>query len=79
MLAGFTRPAWLLAIGVAAGPFIGFVLSRGPGLPNYDDDKGNWGEPLGVLSVVVEVVLLALSVVLFLRGARNRAPVAVTS
>jgi hypothetical protein len=46
---------------VAAGPILGYVLSRGPGLPNYGDDIGNWTEPLGVLSLVVEGVLLILS------------------
>src|SRR4051794_1901937 len=27
------RRVWLLAMGVAAGPIVGYVLSRGPGLP----------------------------------------------
>ncbi|PXX03259.1 hypothetical protein C8E89_12361 [Mycolicibacterium moriokaense] len=39
---------------VSAGPLLGYALSRGPGLPDYDDDIGNWTEPLGVLSLVVE-------------------------
>jgi hypothetical protein len=45
-----SRPArvgWLFTLGVAAGPILGYVLSRGPGLPNYTDDIGNWSEPLG--------------------------------
>jgi di/tricarboxylate transporter len=53
---------WLVAAGVALGPLAGFVLSRGPGLPDYSDDKGNWTEPLGLISVAVEVVLLTLAV-----------------
>ena len=61
---------WFLAIGVAAGPLVGYILSRGPGLPNYDDDKGNWTEPLGLISLVVEGVLLILAIALFLRTAR---------
>lgn len=59
-----TRPAragWLLTLGVAAGPILGYVLSRGPGLLNYTDDIGNWTEPLGVISLVVEGVLLILA------------------
>jgi hypothetical protein len=55
------RAVWLLAAGVALGPLLGYVLSRGPGLPGYSEDKGNWTEPLGVISLVVEVVLLALA------------------
>lgn len=57
------RPGWFLAIGVALGPLVGYVLSRGPGMPLYSDDRGNWTETIGVLSLLVEGVLLILSVV----------------
>src|SRR4051794_23527867 len=53
-----TAKAWLLAVGVALGPIVGFALSRGPGLPDYTDDRGNWTEPLGLVSLVVEGALL---------------------
>jgi hypothetical protein len=54
--------AWTIAATfVSAGPLLGYALSRGPGLPGYDD-LGNWTEPLGVASLVVESALLALSV-----------------
>ncbi|MDQ2789405.1 MAG: hypothetical protein M3Y73_06755 [Actinomycetota bacterium] len=56
-----TRVGWLLSLGVAAGPIVGYVLSRGPGMPNYTDDIGNWAEPLGVVSLVVEGILLILA------------------
>jgi len=52
---------WLLAAAVGAGPMVGYVLTRGPGLPGAMDDRGNWGEPLGVASLVVEGVLILLS------------------
>ncbi|WP_063770073.1 hypothetical protein [Streptacidiphilus melanogenes] len=52
---------WLTAAGVALGPLLGYVLSRGPGLPGYDDDRGNWTEPLGLVSIAVEVLLLVLA------------------
>lgn len=55
------RAEWLLAAGVALGPLLGYALSRGPGLPDYSDDKGNWTEPLGVTSVLVEAALLFLA------------------
>ena len=54
---------WALAVGVAAGPVVGFVLSRGPGLPDYVDDKGNWTELLGLQALAVEAALLALAMV----------------
>jgi hypothetical protein len=55
------RPAWVAAAGLAASTFVGYCLSRTTGLPNATYDIGNWGEPLGVISLIVEasVVLLA--------------------
>lgn len=63
------RSAWAFALGVGAGPLIGYVLSRGPGLPNYTDDRGNWSEPLGIISLVAEglLVLVVLAGARFLR------------
>ena len=52
---------WLVAAAVGAGPMIGYALTRGPGLPGAMDDRGNWGEPLGVASLVVEGLLILLS------------------
>ena len=63
--------AWLLAAGVAAAPIVGFVLSRGPGLPNYTDDKGNWTETLCVVSLLVEGALLLLAGGLAARATRT--------
>lgn len=57
---------WTLAALVGLGPLLGYCLSRGPGLPDYTDDIGNWTEPLGVLSLVVEVLLVLVA----LAGAR---------
>ncbi len=67
LLVGPLRVGWPLAAGVALGPLLGYVLSRGPGLPSYTDDVGNWGEPLGVLSLVVEAALLALALAVLTR------------
>jgi hypothetical protein len=67
--------AWTIAATfVSAGPLLGYALSRGPGLPDYDDDIGNWAEPLGVLSLVVEsaLLVLALTVLIATRHARPR-------
>jgi hypothetical protein len=61
---------WLLAVGVAAGPLTGYLLSRGPGLPGYSDDRGNWTEPLGLVSLGVEGALLAVAAVVLRPGRR---------
>ena len=74
LLAGAGRhtvKAWALSFAVAVGPLVGYVLSRGPGLPNYTDDKGNWTEPLGVASLVVEGLLLVLAATLLTRSNRT--------
>ncbi|MCX4751294.1 hypothetical protein OG455_38325 [Kitasatospora sp. NBC_01287] len=63
--------AWLLAAGVAVGPLLGFVLSRGPGLPDYSDDKGNWTEPLALISVAVEGALLITAAAVLLAVSRT--------
>jgi hypothetical protein len=75
------RAPWFVAIGVGAGPLIGYVLSRGPGLPDYSDDIGNWLEPLGVLSLGVEAILIVLALIAFIRrpGTRPGAPAPLTS
>ena len=54
-------PLWLLAAaGLAASVFAGYVLSRTTGLPSATDDIGNWTEPLGLASLVVEGFVIAL-------------------
>ena len=65
------RKVWALTLGVAVGPILGFVLSRGPGLPNYSDDKGNWSEPLAVASLIIEGLLLLIAAGVLLHTART--------
>ena len=72
LLIGLVRLGWLLATGVAVGPLLGYILSRGPGLPDYSDDIGNWTEPLGLVSLAVEGALLLLAAPLFVRSLRRR-------
>src|SRR4051794_29501029 len=63
--------AWALAVGVALGPIVGYVLSRGPGLPSYTDDKGVWTEPLGLVSLAVEGALLLVAAAMVIRSRRT--------
>jgi hypothetical protein len=74
LVANRPRVGWFVAIGVAAGPLLGYILSRGPGLPDYTDDKGNWAEPLGLLSLAVEAILLLLAAALLARAIRAPRP-----
>ncbi|MCY7364926.1 MAG: hypothetical protein LH469_06415 [Frankiaceae bacterium] len=69
LLADRLRAGWVLAVGVALGPLVGYVLSRGPGLPSYTDDKGAWLEPIGILSLVLEALLAGLALFVLTRPA----------
>jgi hypothetical protein len=53
----------LAAAGLAAAVILGYVVNRTVGMPGAMDDIGNWWEPLGLLSLMVEgwVVWQALS------------------
>lgn len=53
-----SRTAFVAAAGLAAATFVGFVLTRTTGLPSATDDIGNWSEPLGLVSIFVEVVVV---------------------
>src|SRR5574341_1629137 len=54
---------WLLALGVAAGPLLAYILTRTTGLPGHTDEIGNWAEPLGVASLVIEAALVVVVMV----------------
>src|ERR1700712_2484166 len=73
LLARARTTVWLLALGLAAGPLVGIIISRSVGLPDATDDIGNWFEPLGMLAMAVEVALIVLSVSVLIRSrARGR-------
>src|SRR3954453_2462514 len=56
-------PRWLLAAaGLAATVFAGYVINRTFGLPQATDDIGNWTEPLGLASLLVEGFVIAIAV-----------------
>ena len=55
-------PRWLLAAaGLAAGAFAGYVINRTVGLPQATGDIGNWTEPLGLASLLVEGFVVAVA------------------
>jgi hypothetical protein len=49
---------WLLGALLAGGAALGYVLSRTVGLPGLPAEPDAWFEPLGVASLVAEVVFL---------------------
>ena len=52
---------WTAALVLPAAAIAGFVLTRTVGLPLATEDIGNWGEPLGMASLLVEGSLVALA------------------
>lgn len=55
-----SRLAWSLVTLIAGLTLLGFILSRTTGLPDLDDDIGNWTEPLGLASLFTEGVAVLL-------------------
>ena len=69
-----SRTALLAAAGLSASVLLGYVINRTVGLPGAMDDIGNWTEPLGLASMVVEVTTVAVALAAYtLGGARSRA------
>jgi len=61
ILRGPTRLVWTAAGGLVGGAILAFVYSRTIGLPGAFGDVGNWVEPLGVASLFVETIVLAVA------------------
>jgi hypothetical protein len=75
LIRGSWSAAWAAAVLLPAGAIVGYVLSRTVGLPLSTDDIGNWSEPLGMASLLVEGTLVAVGGhVLLERFALRREP-----
>jgi hypothetical protein len=57
-----SRAALLAAAVLAASVIAGYVVNRTIGLPNATGDIGNWTEPLGLASLVVEGFVVAVGI-----------------
>lgn len=86
VISGATKRDYLAAAALAGAVIVGFVINRTVGMPGATDDIGNWSEPLGLLSLVIEawVVYVALTAARATDLASNastelRAKVSVTS
>jgi len=44
--------------GLSAAVLLGFVINRTVGMPNAMDDIGNWTEPLGMISLLIEAAVI---------------------
>ena len=64
---------YVAALGLGLAILFAFVVNRTIGMPGATDDIGNWLEPLGLLSLVVEsfVVWQAAAALVLLRRANK--------
>jgi hypothetical protein len=46
--------------GLSAAVLVGFAINRTTGMPGAMDDIGNWTEPLGMISLLVEAAVIWL-------------------
>ncbi len=44
--------------GLAAAVVLGFIINRTIGMPGAMDDIGNWTEPLGMISLLIEAAVI---------------------
>ena len=68
---------WALTATTTGLAIVAYVLSRTVGMPQMDDDIGNWAEPLGLLSLAAEGLTLLLAGAVLLpdrRRDRHAAP-----
>ncbi len=57
------RRAWAAAGLIAGATIMGYVVTRTIGMPNDGgDDIGNWTEPLGLASLMIEGIVVVLAV-----------------
>ncbi len=68
-----SRTALLAAAAVAGSVLVGYVLNRTVGLPNATGDIGNWTEPLGLASLVVEGATVLVAAAAYSLGGRHTA------
>ncbi|WP_161883167.1 hypothetical protein [Deinococcus alpinitundrae] len=55
------RWGYLLGSLISAGAVIFYVLTRSVGLPNAKDDIGNWAEPAGIVSLLLEAAFIVVA------------------
>ena len=62
---------WILGFLVAAGALAAYIVSRTVGLPGFTEGVGEWFEPAGVFSMVVEALFILLFLLALARGTQR--------
>jgi hypothetical protein len=61
LLHGDNRKAWTSAGALSLATIAGYAINRTVGMPSSTADIGNWLEPLGLASLFVEAITVAVS------------------
>ena len=69
------RNGYVVGLVISLGALLAYTLTRTTGLPHARGDIGNWAEPIGVVSLLLEAAFVILAVVQ-LRRAPIRLPLA---
>ena len=65
-----SRWGWALGLLIAGGAFVAYLISRTVGLPGLPVET-EWLEPLGVLSLIVELMFVGAFLAIFVRSKEN--------
>lgn len=58
LLTADTPAVWAATLTVSVLAIAGHVLSRSVGLPQIHGDIGNWAEPLGIVAITGETIMV---------------------
>jgi hypothetical protein len=73
LLAAPDKRAWTLCGLVATLALLGYMLSRTVGLPQIQDDVGDWQNPLGTVAILCEITMVVETLVQFAVSRRGQA------
>ena len=62
------RAGYQLGLVISLGALIAYALTRTTGLPHATGDIGNWAEPAGVVSLLLEAAFVILATLQLRRG-----------
>ena len=61
LLSSHWKNGYTLGLLISAGAIIFYVLTRTTGLPNATGDIGNWAEPAGIISLILEAAFVVVA------------------
>ncbi|WP_424952767.1 hypothetical protein [Deinococcus sp.] len=68
------RLGYALGLVISLGALIAYALTRSVGLPHATGDIGNWAEPAGVVSLLLEAAFVVLAVLQLRRTPTEPSP-----